>query len=41
MAKQLSELLGVTMDRVKEMVDVDTVIGTPITVGDVTLIPIS
>ena len=41
MAKQVSELLGVTMDRIKEMVDVDTVIGTPITVGDVTLIPIS
>ena len=41
MAKEIQELLGVSMDRIKQMVDVDTVIGTPITVGSVTLIPIS
>ncbi len=41
MEKKVSELLGVTMDKVKEMVDVDTVIGTPVTVGDLTLIPVS
>ncbi len=41
MEKKVSELLGVTMDKIKEMVDVDTVIGTPVTVGDLTLIPVS
>ncbi len=41
MEKKVSELLGVTMDKVKEMVDVDTVIGTPVTVEGVTLIPVS
>lgn len=41
MAKDVNELLGVSMDRIKEMVDVDTVVGTPITVGAVTLIPVS
>ena len=29
------------MERIKQMVDVDTVVGTPITVGNVTLIPVS
>ena len=41
MAKDVNELLGVSMDRIREMVDVDTVVGTPITVGAVTLIPVS
>ncbi|MBE6757820.1 MAG: sporulation protein YtfJ [Ruminococcaceae bacterium] len=41
MEKKVSELLGVTMDKVKEMVDVDTVIGTPVTVEGITLIPVS
>ncbi len=41
MEKKVSELLGVSMDKVKEMVDVDTVIGTPITVEGITLIPVS
>lgn len=41
MEKKVSELLGVTMDKVKEMVDVDTVIGTPVTVDGITLIPVS
>lgn len=41
MEKKVSELLGVTMAKVKEMVDVDAVIGTPVTVGDLTLIPVS
>ena len=41
MAKKVNELLDVSMDRIKQMVDVDTVVGTPITVGTVTLIPVS
>lgn len=41
MDKSVNALLGVTMDKVKEMVDVDTVIGNPITTDGVTLIPVS
>ncbi len=41
MDKTVNSLLGVTMDKVKEMVDVDTVIGTPITVDGITMIPVS
>lgn len=41
MDKTVNSLLGVTMDKVKEMVDVDTVVGTPITTDGITLIPIS
>lgn len=39
--KNVSTLLGVTMDKVKEMVDVDTVVGSPIVTDGVTLIPVS
>ena len=39
---QLNGLLGVTMDKIKEMVDVNTVIGDPIPTQDgTTVIPIS
>ena len=41
MDKTVNSLLGVTMEKVKEMVDVDTVIGTPINADGVTLIPVS
>ena len=42
MEKKVQELLGVSMEKVKNMVDVDTVVGTPITVAnDITLIPVS
>ena len=41
MADKLSELLGVSMEKIKEMVDVDTVIGEPVTAGGTTLIPVS
>ena len=38
----INEVLGLTMERLKEMVDVNTVVGTPITTPDgVTVIPIS
>ena len=41
MEKKVNELLNVTMDKVKQMVDVDTVVGTPVVVDGVTLIPVS
>ena len=38
----ISGLMGITMEKIKEMVDVDTVIGDPITVSDGTvIIPVS
>ncbi|MBP5303588.1 MAG: sporulation protein YtfJ [Clostridia bacterium] len=41
MDKSVQGVLGISMDKIKEMVDVDTVIGTPIVADNVTLIPIS
>lgn len=41
MQKNVNELLGVSMDKIKQMVDVNTVVGDPITVGDMTIIPVS
>lgn len=34
-------MLDVTMDKLRAMVDADTIIGTPIVVGNVTLLPVS
>lgn len=34
-------IMDVTMDKLRAMVDADTIIGSPITVGDVTLLPVS
>ena len=42
MSQNVSELLGASMAKVREMVDANTVVGTPISTGDgTTLIPIS
>ena len=42
MSQNVSELLGASMAKVREMVDANTVVGTPISAGDdTTLIPIS
>ena len=42
MSQNVSELLGASMAKVREMVDATTVVGTPISTGDgTTLIPIS
>ena len=39
---QVNNLLGVTMEKIKQMVDVNTVIGTPVTTPDgTTVIPVS
>lgn len=38
----IKDLMGVTMERIKEMVDVNTIVGTPIKVDEkTTIIPIS
>lgn len=41
MDKSVQGVLGMSMDKIKEMVDVDTVVGSPITVEGITLIPVS
>lgn len=42
MDNKVSELLGISLDKIKETVDVNTVIGDPITTPDgTTLVPIS
>ena len=37
----IESIMNVTLENLKAMVDADTIIGTPIHVGDVTLIPVS
>lgn len=34
-------IMDTTMDKLRAMVDADTIIGTPLTVGNITLLPIS
>lgn len=34
-------IMDTTMDKLHSMVDANTIIGTPLTVGDITLIPVS
>ena len=34
-------IMDTTMDKLRAMVDADTIIGTPITVGNITLLPVS
>lgn len=37
----INELMSTTMDKIKTMMDANTIIGEPIQAGDVTLIPVS
>lgn len=37
----INELMGTTMEKIKTMMDANTIIGEPIQAGDVTLIPVS
>ena len=37
----LTDLMGTAMGKIRTMVDANTIIGTPIQTGDVTLIPVS
>lgn len=41
MEHPINEVIGVTMNRVKELVDANTVVGEPIVAGEVTIIPVS
>ena len=41
MSKNLPNMLQDTISKIREMVDVNNVIGEPIVVGDVTIIPVS
>ncbi|MBQ8514179.1 MAG: sporulation protein YtfJ [Ruminococcus sp.] len=38
---KISQLMGISMDKIREMGDVSTVIGDPIQAGDITIIPVS
>ena len=39
---QIGEIMGVTMDKIKEMIDVNTIVGEPIRTPDgITIIPVS
>ena len=37
----ISEVIGLTMQKVKEMIDANTIVGEPIHAGGVTLVPVS
>ena len=37
----IKNIMDVTMDKLRAMVDANTIIGNPIVVGDITLIPVS
>ena len=37
----IHELMGTTMQKIREMVDANTIVGEPIHAGEVTLIPVS
>lgn len=37
----IGDLMSTTMQKIREMVDVNTIIGTPIEAGEVTIIPVS
>ena len=39
--RNIEGIMNITMDKLKAMVDANTIIGTPIVVGEVTLIPVS
>ncbi len=41
MSHTISELLQVSMDSLKEMIDANTIIGTPLKQNDITIIPVS
>ena len=41
-SKKVQDLMGVTMDKVKTMIDADSIIGNPITLPDgTTVIPVN
>lgn len=38
---KINQMMGITIDKIKEMGDVKTIIGDPIVAGDTTIIPVS
>ena len=38
---KINDMMGITMEKLREMGDVKTIIGDPITAGDTTIIPVS
>lgn len=41
MANKVEGLMGISVEKIREMVDANTVVGTPVVLGDITLIPVS
>ncbi|MBQ9859574.1 MAG: sporulation protein YtfJ [Clostridia bacterium] len=41
MANNVEGLMGVSVEKIHELVDANTVVGTPIVMGEITLIPVS
>lgn len=41
MSEKIGNILDVTMEKLRALVDANTVVGTPIQVGEITLIPVS
>lgn len=41
MSEKIKGIMDTTMDKLHAMVDADTIIGTPVVLGDLTLIPVS
>ena len=39
--RNIEGIMNITMENLKALVDADTIIGTPVVVGEVTLIPVS
>lgn len=40
MSHPISDLMGITMDKIRSMMDANTVVGQPIQVGDATVLPV-
>ena len=41
MSESIKGIMDTTMDKMRTVVDADTIIGTPINVGSITLVPVS
>lgn len=37
----ISNVMGVTMDKIKSLIDSETIVGEPININDITIIPVS
>ncbi|MDR0918856.1 MAG: sporulation protein YtfJ [Oscillospiraceae bacterium] len=39
--ENLKNVMGITMEKIREMIDTDSIVGKPVNVGGITIIPIS